>query len=156
MSRPATCRRCIGKWETMEGNPGAKGPRCEDYDESSLRTLPTLAHKGEGAALANPLGKGEERRQVTVHIDRTLDMKIKQVHPRDGGRAEAHGDKSGPHETPVNPVKSLFLVQGQDGHRCPGRGSVVDYVAQKRHVLSDKPTRNPTSLIATDHEVNNL
>ena len=35
-------------------------------------------------------------------------------------------------------------------------GSVVDYVAQKRHVLTDKPTRNPTRLIATDHEVNNL
>ena len=48
ISRPATCRRRIGKWETMEGNPGAKGPRCEDYDECSLWALPTLAHKGVG------------------------------------------------------------------------------------------------------------
>ena len=30
----------------------------------------------------------------------------------------------------------------------------MDYVAQKNHILSDKPTRNPTSLVATDHKMN--
>ena len=115
------------------GKPGRVRPETRGLRRIlTARTSDTNTYKrgdrGQGTTLANPTRKGKEGGQITVYVDRTLDAVIEQIHPRNKRRAETRGGEGGPHEVPIDSVKRLLLIKGQNRHKDTGRGGIVYHI----------------------------
>ena len=104
--------------------------------------------KGEqGTTLSHPPRKIEKARDVGVNINTGLNTVIEKIHPGDKRRTEAHCHESGTHKTPVHTIEGLLLIEGENGHWNPRRGSKRDHIPQEGHVLTNVTARDPASLV---------
>lgn len=117
---------------------------CLDLNNQNIK------ERGKGTPLANATRQRKKPGKIAINI------KLKKIDLVAKIRAKTHSRKSKAKERPVNPVKCLLLIKGEDNTGVASQRTKIDNITQKRYILSNEAAWHTTGLITPNHQMDDL
>lgn len=107
-------------------------------------------------SIDGPPGKRNGFREKNINQDSGRGWSVQEADPRNKHGAKAHPLEDPDHVGPVNPVKGLLLIKGENRQLGVSERSISDRVLKKADIFPYETSRNRARLVRGDNVMYNL